>query len=312
MAPSTPPGQNTKRKAPQKVENGGKKAQKSKPFERSNSNGWNGIVTMGHDLLKEQQEIIVDSGREADMSMSEDGNNAAWTECARPPSAKSDSSEDDENDGVQLDTLLPQFPSIVRSNDRVAVLSTFKPVFGQNIFTVSAEECSSLGVTDPGTLVCLTIEDALCLLGNFRLTVLWGSLELFGTVLAASKTTHRVYAPSCSPLPIIRPGRGQNSASVLDNQRIPHRLRGIFGFNTIVMFQALETGVEGLGRICRPFDGMFEPSRSQRSGTSSALDVPGLYMVCHAVLLVLFSELIPERYRTQQRNYIPSSSLRHG
>src|SRR5258706_7899744 len=110
MASSTPAGQSTKRKASQKFGMGDKKARKSKPFERSN--GWNGIMTLGHE--EQQDTIIVDSEREAEMCMSEDGNDGAWTEPARPPSAKpanSDSSEDDESDGVQLDTLLPQFPS---------------------------------------------------------------------------------------------------------------------------------------------------------------------------------------------------------
>jgi polynucleotide 5'-hydroxyl-kinase GRC3/NOL9 len=299
MASSTPTGQTTKRKASPKAGKKVKKLRKSKPFE--SSNGWKGIVTqsaMTTDLLKEQQDmIIMDSEREVEMSMSEDGD-AIWTERARPPSAKpphsADDSSDDDNythgEGIQLETLLPQFSS-VRSNDslRVTILSTFKPASDTNFFTISAEECSSLGVTGPGTLVCLTVEDALCLLGNFRLTVLWGSLELFGTVLAASETTHRIYAPRCSPLPILRSGRGQNSASILDDQSIPQRLRGIFEFNTVVMLQSLETGVEHLGQICRPFDGMFEPSRSQRISTSSAMGVPGLYMVCYVALLILFS-----------------------
>jgi polynucleotide 5'-hydroxyl-kinase GRC3/NOL9 len=314
---SPPTGQITNYKASQKAEKKVKKARKSKPFE--SSNGWNGIVATGHDLLKEQQDVVMDSTsrREVKMSMSEVDHNDAWTESVRPPSAKppnsatDDSSEDGNNDtreGIQLENLLPQFPSLVRSNDRVTILSTFKPAPGQNFFTVSGGECSSLGVNDPGTIVCLTAEDTLCLLGNFQLTVLQGSLELFGIILPASKTAHRVYAPRCSPLPIIKSGRGQNSASVPDARAVPYRLRGIFGFNTVVMFHSLETGVEGLGRICRPFDGMFEPSRIS---TSSAMGVPGLYMVCYLALFVFFLNS-PDRYGTQQRNYIPSSSLRHG
>jgi polynucleotide 5'-hydroxyl-kinase GRC3/NOL9 len=292
MSSPKPTDQITKRKASPKAGRKSKKARKSKPFQ--SSNGWKGIVAQsavmtGHDLLKEQQDLIImDSGREIEMSMSEEGDDAVWTERTRPPSAKSpnsmtvDSSEEDDNDthgeGIQLESLLPQF-SLVPSNDRVTILSTFKPASDKNIFTIYGEECSPFGITDAGTLVCLTAEDALCLLGNFRLTVLWGSLELFGTVLAASETTHKIYAPHCSPLPILRSGRGQNSASVLDDQTIPHRLRGIFEFNTVVVFQSLETGVEHLGRICRPFDGIFEPPRSQRMGTSSVVEVSGLYMV---------------------------------
>jgi polynucleotide 5'-hydroxyl-kinase GRC3/NOL9 len=300
LAPSTQTGRITKRRASQTAKKS-KNARKSKPFE--SSNGWNGIVAQsamptGHDLLNEQQDVLImDSGREIEMSELADGNDAVWSGHDRPPSAEpptslpDDSSEDDDHDthgeGIQLETLLPQIS--VRLNDRVAVLSNFEPAAGQNIFIISGEECSSLGVTGPGTLVCLTADDTLCLLGNFRLTVLWGLLDLFGNVLTASKTAHRVYAPRCSPLPIIKSGQGQNPAFIPDDQTIPSRLRGIFGFNTVVMFQPLETGVEGLGRICHPFDGIFEPSRSQRVSTSSAMEVSGLHMVCYAASLVLFS-----------------------
>jgi polynucleotide 5'-hydroxyl-kinase GRC3/NOL9 len=188
---------------------------------------------------------------------------------------------DTDAEGLQFETLLPQSSSPVCSNDRATILSTLKPAAGQNVFFLSGEESSLLGVTDPGTLVCLTAEDTLCLLGSFKLTVLCGLLEYSGAVLAPSRTAHAVYAPRCSPLPILKSGRDQNPASVLDNQTIPHRLRGIFEFNTVVMLQSLETGVECLGRICHPFDGMFEPS--QRISTSSDLKVPGLYMVCRVM-----------------------------
>ena len=193
-----------------------------------------------------------------------------------------ESSEDDNNDepdeGIPLEALLPQLSSTFPSNDRVTILSTFKPAAGRNMFFISGEDCSSLGVSNPATLVCLTAEDALCLLGSCRLMVLRGSLELCGTTLAATKTTHNIYAPRCSALPILKSGRGQSSGSVLDDQTTPHRLRGIFEFNTVLMFQSLETGVERLHLVCRPFSGMFEPSGSQGT-TSSDWEVPGLHMV---------------------------------
>lgn len=179
-----------------------------------------------------------------------------------------------------LETLLPQFSS-VDSNDRVTILSTFKPTSGQNIFFISEEECSSLGVIDAGTLVCLNLEESLCLLGNFRLIVLRGSLELCGTALNASEIAHRIFAPRCSPLPVVKAGRDGMSLSIFSDQTIPDRLRGILEFNTVVMLQRLETGLERLSLVCRPFYGMFEPSRWQRTNASSDLEVSGLYMVCH-------------------------------
>lgn len=194
-----------------------------------------------------------------------------------------ESSEDDDTDGpdegIHLETLLPQLSSTSHSDDRVTILSTFKPAAGRNIFSISREDCSALGVSNPGTLVCLTPEDTLCLLGSCRLTVLRGSLELCGIVLAASKTAHNIYAPRCSPLPVLKAGRGQCSGSVLDDQTALHRLRSILKFNTVLLFQSLETGVDRLGLVCRPFSGIFGPSGSQGITTASDWEVPGLHLV---------------------------------
>ncbi|KAJ7890501.1 hypothetical protein B0H14DRAFT_1106969 [Mycena olivaceomarginata] len=44
-------------------------------------------------------------------------------------------------------------------------------------------------------------------------------------------------------------------------------------------FQPLESGVEGLGRICRTFDGVFKPSRWQDIDAGHHLRLPGVHML---------------------------------
>ncbi|KAF8164297.1 hypothetical protein BJ912DRAFT_1068415 [Pholiota molesta] len=204
----------------------------------------------------------------------------AWS----PSQPIDDSSDEDspDQDSMPLDmsSLFPGMSSAGKlpSEDNTP-LSTFSPVVGQNIFVLNDSECNLLGFSEPTTLVGLTNDDSLCLLGTCILTVLQGSLSLFGTTISQSPKKHPIFAPRSSPLPILRSAPGSPSLSVVNASKASARLHPIHNFQTVVAIQENRTSAEGLGRICRTFEGVFEPSRWQSSSAQTPFEIPGVYMI---------------------------------
>ncbi len=307
------PDQTSKRKPSQKVGNKPKKARKSKPFDRSNLR--TGVLLQnGVDVSKEQRDVVVVDSDEGDRArdlsaledtadddaddiMAEPASCSTEKDSSNPPLDDSSGGEDDTDAGMQLDvsTLLPHLSSLSRAQgglDEEKVLSTFQPKPDNNIFFLSESECSSLGLTYPSSLVCMTKEDTLCLLGICRLKVLRGLLNFFGATLQASPIVHRVYSSRYSPLPILQPGNDCASSILLDEQT-PHRLRHVLHkFDAVFALQRLDSGVERLSEVCRPFQGMFEPSRWQKNNTCSPFAIHNLCMVRTHPIMVYLVRLI--------------------
>lgn len=312
------PDQTSKRKPSQKVGNKPKKARKSKPFERSNR-GTGILLQNGVDISKGQDVVVVDSdeddrARKGDFSALEDTADDADDIMAEPAASCSfekddssnpplDDSSGNEDDlmtmdaGMQLDvsTLLPRLSALSRAQeglDEEKILSTLQPKPDNNIFFLSESECSSLGLTCPSSLVCMSKEDTLCLLGICRLKVLRGVLNFFGATLQASPIVYHVYSSRYSPLPILQPGTDRAS-SILLHEPIPHRLRHVLHkFDAVFALQRLDSGIERLGEICRPFQGMFEPSRWQKNNTSSPFAVHNLCMVRTHPIMIWFISFV--------------------
>jgi polynucleotide 5'-hydroxyl-kinase GRC3/NOL9 len=307
------PDQTSKRKPSQKVGNKPKKARKSKPFDRSNlrtgvllqnevdiSRGQHDVVVVNSDeddrARKGDFSTLEDTADDADDIMAEPASCSFEKDSSNPPLDDSSGNEDDimtMDAGMQLDvsTLLPRLSALSRAQEGLEeekVLSTFQPQPDNNIFFLSESECSSLGLTCPSSLVCMTKEDTLCLLGICRLKVLRGLLNFFGATLQASPTVYHVYSSRYSPLPIFQPGNDCPSSILLDEQ-IPHRLRHVLRkFDAVFALQRLDSGVERLGEICRSFQGMFEPSRWQKNNTCSPFAIHNLCMVrTHPIMLYL-------------------------
>ncbi|KAF8148814.1 hypothetical protein B0H34DRAFT_668226 [Crassisporium funariophilum] len=249
------------------------------------------------DAFVDQDEVIVvDSGDESDedMSMLEDSDHnivsqiirttpdeRAWSP-SRPNEDSSDESAQEGEDGMdELDvsSLFPKGANPLESEPDVdRLLSTFEPSLGENIFYLTTEEQHSFGLSSCGTIIILDAKDSLCLLGTCELIVLHGSISIMGTNLSASHEKHAIYAPRSSPLPIIKTSN-KLGGSVLTKDTLSSRLKDIPHSRTVILLQELRTGVEGLGRICRTFEGVFEPSKWQRSTTIEPFEIPGLYMV---------------------------------
>ncbi|RXW16599.1 hypothetical protein EST38_g9248 [Candolleomyces aberdarensis] len=198
----------------------------------------------------------------------------------------------DEDDLMQIDgglTLSTLFPHTQKPSQQQTIstpLSTFKPTLEETVFPLSEDELSKLGLgkIPPSTILLFPSHDTLCLLGTCSITVLHGSITMFGTTLHASPEPHRVFAPKSSPLPVIRcafTSTKSSSSSLLPNLSLPSRIEvdeDLKRHGAVLLFSELRTGVEGLGRICRPFLNVFEPSKWQHC-ESGVIGIRGLSIV---------------------------------
>ncbi|KAI0739314.1 hypothetical protein BC629DRAFT_1600003 [Irpex lacteus] len=139
------------------------------------------------------------------------------------------------------------------------LLSTWRPIVNQNIFDLEEEDVRGLGLasTSRGKLCLLRKGERLTLVGVYLLTIVHGSVALAGTELSPASGSHRVFAPWSSPLPAIE----CLSSRITSNDSpasLSSRLReAVSGADAVVVIQELRTGVEGLGRICRTFENVF-------------------------------------------------------
>ena len=238
------------------------------------------------DVFKEQEDIIImDSGESSEEVMSDRVSDngqlqgeKAWSPNHSVGDSSDDSMEVDGEGAAQLD-ISSFFNNKAHQEDldENRLLSTFQPSPDQNMFFLTAEEQSILNLSDRATLIALDAQDSLCLLGTCNLTILHGSVTLCGITLQASSTKYPIYAPRSSPLPIIR--ASFKPASVLKPETLSPRLLKILEFKAVIILQELRTNVEDLGRICRSFEGVFEPTKWQQSVAIEPFEIPGLYMV---------------------------------
>jgi polynucleotide 5'-hydroxyl-kinase GRC3/NOL9 len=105
-------------------------------------------------------------------------------------------------------------------------------------------------------------EDTLSFLGTVRLTVLQGSILLFGSPLYASPVVHSVFAPKSYPVATIsvisESSDGYSSASKssspsdrIEASTLPQNIRSaISSSDVIIKVQDSNSGVQELGNIC--------------------------------------------------------------
>jgi polynucleotide 5'-hydroxyl-kinase GRC3/NOL9 len=161
------------------------------------------------------------------------------------------------------------------------ILSTYRPIHGQNLFRLSLDEGTALGLNGPAIALVLSPSATVSFVGAYRLRILRGSISLLGTIIPPSRVLHSVFAPRSSPIPVIEAlaARGESSKSLHD---IPTRITSVINEDdVIIVLQELRTGIEGLGRVMRTFEGVFHQADPER-----ASDIPlgGVHFVCFRVL----------------------------
>ena len=161
------------------------------------------------------------------------------------------------------------------------ILSTYRPIDGQNLFRLSLDEGSALGLSGPAITLVLSPSTTVSFVGAYRLRILRGSISLLGSIIPPSRVLHRVFAPRSSPIPVIEAlaAHGESSKSLYD---IPSRITSVIDQgDVIIVLQELRTGIEGLGRVMRTFEGVFH-----HADLVGASDIPlgGVHFVCFLVL----------------------------
>ncbi|KZT20555.1 hypothetical protein NEOLEDRAFT_1075377 [Neolentinus lepideus HHB14362 ss-1] len=246
------------------------------------------------DAFTKQQDVIVIEDEESSSSeeneqivslaasVSEDGMRTKSKRAWSPSNAFYDSS-DDEAKNVTINDLLdiPVRTLPLQPSTSVA-LSTFQAIQDKNFLRLTREDTIKLGLLpshnedDVSVLLALAPGETVSLLGVYNLTVLAGFVSLCGTTLSASPIAHRVFAPRSSPIPVIK-SMPSDSSDVRSD--IPEFTRQIVRQGgSLVVLGEVTSHVEGLGRICRTFDGVFTPSRWQH-GDTDVLGIKGAYLI---------------------------------
>ena len=151
-------------------------------------------------------------------------------------------------------------------------LSTFCPVPDGNVYPVPENEYATSG---KALILVLQPNETLALMGTYSLCVLQGGLSLLGVTLSPSNTKHTVFAPRSSPIPILSWVTPDHQGSC--TFPIPPAIRQQ-AQTTAILLEYADTGVEGLGRICKVFENALKPSRE--SDAVPGLDLPRIHIVC--------------------------------
>lgn len=292
--PSLPPPQSPKRK-PLSQPSGSRKKRKRE----SKINPKNDTASLNaNDVFRAQNDIIViEDGDDSDgiASSSDLGSDIeilssppahlvkrrAWS----PSIPVGDSSEDEDMDSDEElpPELVIDVPARLARQPQTnvgQVLSTYVPVLGQNVHQLSSRDFGKIGLqnlTGTGTVVSLEPGERLCLLGTCKLILLQGSITVNGAPIRPSKIPLPIFAPRSSPLPII------DCQASLKPTVPPIANISLFPQtnSTLVLLQELQSNVRDLGRVCRTFDGVYEPTTlPQTQSMAAPLQIPGLYLVC--------------------------------
>ncbi|KAI1788913.1 hypothetical protein LXA43DRAFT_603955 [Ganoderma leucocontextum] len=255
------------------------------------------------DVFKTQDDVIVVDGTDSETSstspdiLSEDEDphiaishhNSRTSARQRPwsPSAPLPDSSDEEaggmDDPVILDMPIPPREDSVFDQPS-STLSTFRPVLNQNVFCLAPSHIrNSDEPLRKRTVLLLAASNTVALLGTYSISVLQGAVTLGGVTLIAPSASLSVFAPRSAPVPIIRCVPLEASASNPSAlQNLPSEVANAAkSFDAVIILQELQTGIEGLGKICRTFDGFFAPSRWHRDQVRFDLGLDTVYFLSH-------------------------------
>ncbi|KAI0269364.1 hypothetical protein BC834DRAFT_866034 [Gloeopeniophorella convolvens] len=206
------------------------------------------------------------------------GRRKAWSP-SRPVVDSSDEDSGDEEPAVDLSQLIFQNRPPAEEPE---IISTYRPIPDQNLFRLSSAEGSHLGLTEGAVALILPPPTTVSFVGTYKLRVLHGSVSILGATLRPSDSLHHVFAPRSSPIPVIQAlaSRGESSRSA--GSDVPPRIQNNLNeSDVVIVLQELRTGVEGLGRIVRTFEGVFEGAKSDRNSFDMPLE--GVHLITETV-----------------------------
>jgi hypothetical protein len=126
---------------------------------------------------------------------------------------------------------------VIRGED--PIISTFTPSLDQNVFFDN---------TLSSVYLVLSPSETLSFVGTVCLTVIQGTISLFGSPLHASTGHHRVYAPKNHPVATIE---AIEAPEDIENRKpLPMSLASsVNQSQTVIMVQDLNSGIQGLAKI---------------------------------------------------------------
>lgn len=228
------------------------------------------------DIQDEDFDLAVPLEASTSQAFIPSGKKRAWS----PSVPLQDSSDDEESEkSVTLDAQTAAQPH-AKTKDPI-ILSSFRPIPEQNIFILAEGEIHDLHLDGSTTVIILRLGETLALLGTYTFTVVNGSISLCGVTIAASQIAYDVFAPRSSPIPVLQSVVSEPSNSQSSQPSLPARIRNSCKTDdAVLIIQELRTGVEGLGRVCKTFDGVFLPSRGLDDDTpDQQLNLTGVYLV---------------------------------
>jgi hypothetical protein len=237
---------------------GGRESRPSRPLEED-------IIPFdADDSDTEKSEPLTPPDSDSEMGRDESALTSVVMKRAWSPSQPlADSSDEDEPTVVTIEERhLPPEP---------AAFSTFDPATGINTFSIPGDT--------PAVAIILRPDEIITLLGVYNLVVLRGSISFSGTTLTQSNAEIRVFAPRCSP---VSPIRSVPSAHERENDSgalPPGVAANLRTGDSVLLLRSLATGIEALGSIIKPFEGVFRPAAHRGIHEGAELNLPGVYMV---------------------------------
>lgn len=188
---------------------------------------------------------------------------SAWSP-SRPALSSSDSEDEAEETATRTKPPTP--------HDFSPETIPFHPIPNQNVIPLLPSQMTELGLDPvPGSLFCLRPGEEVAIGGVYRFCVLRGSISMLGTTFQPNQSVHKVCAPRSFPVPFILA-----QPSPISQFHLPPSLPTPATINNLILvvIYVLKTGLQGMGRICGLFEGLFSSSH----GTYD-FGVPGVYMV---------------------------------
>lgn len=128
------------------------------------------------------------------------------------------------------------------------IISAFTPSLDQNVFFDN---------TNSSIYLVLSPSETLSFVGTVSITVIQGTILLFGSLLHASTVHHRVYAPKNYPVATIEAIEAQKEMQA--RKQLPAFLESsVNQSQTVIMVQDLHSGIQGLAKICGIQQSTFE------------------------------------------------------
>lgn len=114
-----------------------------------------------------------------------------------------------------------------------------------------------------GMLIPLPPGRSLIFVGTAYIRFLQGAVTVLGTPLQPSLDLHRTFSPRSSPLASIEADMSStrdqpNNIFCSEGQKLPQQILNATNASySILVIRPLVTGVEGLGTVCKTFEGVF-------------------------------------------------------